>query len=122
MRYRTTVSASGGKPAIPRSRDSCASSGSSCGTPCWEAESLWQELRAEEIVQAEIAAEFDGEDPVAAEVRDRFRETKECLDQLLSQLAGRRKRKRPEPEEAMLDRYRAIVDGTFEKLGLIKDL
>jgi hypothetical protein len=37
-------------------------------------------------------------------------------------LAGSNKRKRPEPDEAMLDRYRAIVDGTFEKLGLVKDL
>jgi hypothetical protein len=27
-----------------------------------------------------------------------------------------------DPDEAMLDRYRDIVDGTFEKLGLIKDL
>jgi hypothetical protein len=87
-----------------------------------EAESIWQELRAEEIVQAEIAAEFDGEDPVVAETWETFRETKECLDNLLSELAGPKKRKRPEPDEAMLDRYRDIIDGTFEKLGLIKDL
>jgi hypothetical protein len=87
-----------------------------------EAESLWQELRAEQIVQAEIAAEFDGEDPVVTETREKFRETKKCLDKMLGELAGPRKRKRQEPDEAMLDRYRDIVDGTFQKLGLIKDL
>jgi predicted HAD superfamily Cof-like phosphohydrolase len=55
-----------------------------------EGASLREDLRAEEIVQSEIAAEFDEEGPVVAETREKFREAKEGLDKLLTVLAVQR--------------------------------
>jgi hypothetical protein len=70
----------------------------------------WRELRASEIIVAEIAEEFDGEDPLHIEVRELLEKCRaDLLDlqDLLERYTG--KLAQEEPEEALLVRLREIV-------------
>ena len=84
------------------------------------ADQCWREMRALEIVWAEIGDEFDGVDPVHPDMRSRLIETKDALVVLIEQLAGAKKRKRPEPEAELVGEVRNLIDQAFEKLGLLE--
>jgi hypothetical protein len=76
------------------------------------------ELR-DEIVWNEIAQEFDGEDPVHAELRQRAADTGELARSLAFQV-GRRRRSLPRPSDEITAEVRDLVDRSFEALGLVK--
>jgi hypothetical protein len=84
------------------------------------ADQCWREMRALEIVWAEVGDEFDGVDPVHPDLRSRLSETREALGALMEQLAGPKKRKRPEPDGQLVGEVRKMIDQAFEKLGLLK--
>ena len=84
-----------------------------------DAEVWWQYLRAVETVEAEIAAEFDGEDPLVPELQEKLASTRQALNSLFERLDTRKKKVRPEPTQEMIDQTRREVDHAFEKLGLV---
>ncbi len=72
----------------------------------------WRELRAAEIVVAEVAEEFDGEDPLDPEVRlmldgchAELLDVREQIERYTGALA------QEEPEEELLVRLREAVHG-----------
>jgi hypothetical protein len=77
----------------------------------------WRELRALEIVWAEVAAEFDGEDPVHPELRQKAAETEVKLRELARELHLRHL---PEPEEALVAMTRELLDHAFAYLNLVE--
>ena len=76
----------------------------------------WQELRALETVWAELASEFDGEDPVHPDLRAQAADTAARLRALAEALAA--KRRLVEPDDALLDQYRSHINASFQQLGL----
>ena len=88
-----------------------------------EAKLRWQELRALETVWEEIAADFDGEDPVHPDLRTHLDETKRRLRALIQELApAKRTKKLPEPTEVLLAQYRGLVDRAFHQMGLLEEI
>jgi hypothetical protein len=79
----------------------------------------WRELRAVEIVAAEISETFDGEDPLPADVRQRLDACKRRAQGYLEQLE---KKRLPEPSEDFLARAQALIDEGFAALGLAEEL
>lgn len=77
----------------------------------------WKELRALESVWAELATEFEGEDPLHPDLRTKATDTAATLRSLAAELGGRRRL--VEPDEAMLDEVRSLVEGAFKQLGLV---
>ena len=76
----------------------------------------WRELKAVESVWHEVAAQFDGEDPLGPEVREKAHETDALLKKLVAELAGK-ERKAPQPTEALIELVRAELD---RALGYLK--
>ena len=69
-----------------------------------------QEIRAVEILTAEVAAEFDGEDPMMPELRAVFDQAKAELTGIAETLARFGiESDLPEPDEDVLDRVRLVV-------------
>jgi hypothetical protein len=79
----------------------------------------WQELRAVELVTDEIAASFDGEDPLHPQIREKLDACKIRVAELQSRLA--RNRRLPEPGDDYLQRTRDLVDQGFAALGLTEE-
>ena len=77
----------------------------------------WQELRALEIVWAEVRGEFDGEDAVHPELRREAQEAAQKLRELGRQLGLRRLE---EPAEALVDQVRDCLDHAFKLLNLVE--
>ncbi len=75
-------------------------------------------LAALEAVQAEIAAEYDGFDPLRPEIRERMNTARKTIESLAGKLIGHKKM--PRADEALLDQYRSEVDVAFQQLGLLK--
>ena len=80
----------------------------------------WQELRAVEIVAAEIAQSFDGEDPLPPEIRQQVDATRLSVAEIRRSLFAR-PRRLPEPSEDFMDRTRDLVDQGFRALNLIEE-
>ena len=78
----------------------------------------WQELRAVELVTAEIAETFDGEDPLQPKVRQWLEETKERAKEHLARLGRKRLL---EPGEAHLEHTHKLVNNGFAALGLTEE-
>ena len=76
-----------------------------------------QELRALEVTWAEIAAQFDGEDPRHPELRDKAAAVSERL-RLLAERVALRPRQVPEPTEEMLSQMREQVERAFGHFNL----
>ena len=74
----------------------------------------WKELRALEIVWGELAAEFDGEDPVHPDLRKQAATTAATLRALAIEMGGRRRL--GEPDDAVLANVCHLVDESFEML------
>ncbi|MEX0800875.1 MAG: hypothetical protein WD379_06640 [Dehalococcoidia bacterium] len=76
-------------------------------------EQRWQELVAVEKVLDEVAAEFDGEDPLEPEVRETLVGIRAELEELFDQMAGRIDGfpKKEEPREEHLSDLRSAVFG-----------
>jgi hypothetical protein len=81
----------------------------------------WQEIRAVEVVWDEVALEFDGEDPVAPELRAKAAEVKTALLDLNRRISGARARTLPEADKAAITRMRELVDEAFKALGLLEE-
>jgi hypothetical protein len=77
----------------------------------------WQELKAVEVVVQEIAAQFDGENPLSPELLTKANETDKRLRKLVSELAGR-ERKAPKPTEQLIGEARARIENALDYLGL----
>jgi hypothetical protein len=78
---------------------------------------LWQELIAIRSLWAELAREFAGEEPVSAELRSRADEAEAAL----RALAVRLKVRLPvEPTVEVTDAYRALVNESFRRLGMVE--
>jgi hypothetical protein len=78
----------------------------------------WQELRAVELVTAEIAVTFDGEDPLQPEVRQWLDATKLTAREHLARLGRKRL---PEPSEEHLQHTHKLVDNGFAAMGLTEE-
>ena len=77
----------------------------------------WQELEALEIVWAEIAANFDGQDPRHPDLRQQTATATEQLRSLLEKTAG--KTHRPaKPTEEVIESMRSLVDRAFGHFNL----
>jgi len=77
---------------------------------------LWSEQRALEAVRDELAAEFDGIDPLLPEHRERAEETDARLRSLATALGARKPLKNRDDELA--SHYRKLVHDGFKSLGL----
>ena len=83
----------------------------------------WQELRALETVWEDIAADFEGEDPVHPDLRAKLDETERRLRALIQELTpAKRTKKLPEPTEVLLAQYRGLVDRAFHQMGLLEEI
>ena len=78
----------------------------------------WQELRAAELVTAEIAKTFDGEDPLQPEGRVWLEAAKVLAQQHLARLG---RKKLPEPNVAHLAHTQGLVDNGLAALGLVEE-
>jgi hypothetical protein len=74
----------------------------------------WREVAALELVWAELAAEFGGEDPLAPELRSMAEETKQGLLSLAREFNGNKRLQGP--DEPSLAEVRRQVDEAFDKL------
>ncbi len=81
----------------------------------------WQELRALEIVTAEVAESFDGEDPLHPEVRDRLRQCLASVHEINAQLGRGKPQALPEPDDGHLGRTRALIDDAFRVFGFVEE-
>jgi hypothetical protein len=61
---------------------------------------LWRQLAALDVVLAEVAAEFDGEDPLRPALRDCIEETRRHLEEVHHFLAEDKTTALPEPDDA----------------------
>ena len=78
----------------------------------------WQELQALEIVWQEIYAMVDLPDGRNSELRELAKDTHAQLVQLNASLSGKRKRRLPLPDEAIVDEVRRLADDAFEFMHL----
>lgn len=70
----------------------------------------WREVQAAEMVFEELAAEFDGEDPLDPLVRNALDEAKQELEELVEKLQTRVGTfDLPEPDEALLTKLRTVA-------------
>lgn len=82
----------------------------------------WRELRALEIVWAEVDAECDGEPATEQQVRDRAGKTKARLKALAEQLASKGPKPRlPEPAPEFVDQVRAVLHSAYTQHGWAVD-
>jgi hypothetical protein len=65
-----------------------------------EVDGLWRQLHALDHVLAEVAVEFDGEDPLQPALRDAIEETRRHLEELHYFLADDKTVGLPEPDDA----------------------
>jgi hypothetical protein len=77
----------------------------------------WQELKAVEVAGEEIAAQFDGENPLAPALLSKANETEDLLRKLVAELAGK-ERKAPKASGALIELTRAQVRSALDYLGL----
>jgi len=76
-----------------------------------------RQVRTLELVWDELAAEFDGVDPVHPDLRAKAGAMAARLRAIATELGG--KRRMGEPDETMLDQLRATAKEGFDHLGLV---
>ena len=80
---------------------------------------LWQELLAQQLVRDDIAAEFDGEDPLLPVNREVIDDTRSRL--LASAEAFSARKLLPDvPGDEFVARYQALVNDAFRQLLLVE--
>ena len=78
----------------------------------------WKELRAQEIVWQEVAAEFDGADPLIPEVRRSTETSRRRMTKLVADLApAKRPKGLPEPDDASVELQRQIIEMAMQAQG-----
>ncbi len=81
--------------------------------------SLWEELRAIDIVVDEVAAEFDGEDPLRPIMRGVVETTRKKLSDLHEVLAAVEELELKEPDEEAMDLARTYFENGVRLMGSI---
>jgi hypothetical protein len=81
----------------------------------------WQELRAVEVVTDEIAASFDGEDPLHPEVRQKLQTCVESVHETNALLSRGKPRSLPGPDDGHLGRTRDLIDQAFHVFGFVEE-
>jgi hypothetical protein len=77
---------------------------------------LWQEVGAQELVRSDIAAEFEGEDPLAPELRERDTETRTRLLAVADSLKARQLL--TDPADEFVGAYQNAINEAFRQLHL----
>ena len=81
--------------------------------------SLWQELRAIDIVLQEVADEFDGEDPLRPIMRGIVEKTRGKLTRLHELLAAVRPLELEEPDEEAMELVRTYFEKSWRLMASI---
>ena len=82
----------------------------------------WRELRALEIVWAEVDAECDGEMATEQQVRNLAEKTKARLKVVAGQLAPKGSKPRlPEPAPEFVDQVRAVLKSAYTQHGWVEE-